>query len=50
VPTLLIDSVLNVAMPPLAATVSVPLTVPAAGLVPIATVTFDVSLVTRLPN
>ena len=49
-PALLMDRVLKVAMPPTAATVVVPLSVPAEGLVPMAMVTLDVSLVTRLPN
>ena len=48
VPVLLIDRVLNVATPPDAATVAVPLSVPALGFVPIASVTFLVSEVTTL--
>ena len=40
-PTLSIDRSLNVAMPPDAARVSVPLSVPPPGLAPMATVTFE---------
>ena len=50
VPALLMERLLNVAIPLTAATVAVPLSAPLAGLVPIATVTFDVSVVTTLPN
>ena len=50
VPTLLIDKLLNVAKPLTAATVAVPLSVPLPGLVPMATVTFDESELTTLPN
>src|SRR5260370_31344754 len=41
---------LNVATPPTAASVVVPESVPAAGLVPIATVTLPVNPVTRFPR
>src|SRR5436190_304488 len=44
------DRVLKLAIPPTAATVVVPLSVPPPGLVPMATVTFDVSVLTRLLN
>src|SRR5260370_38102026 len=50
VPTLLIDRLLNVATPLLAAPVSVPFSVPLLGFVPIATVTLELSVVRRLPN
>src|SRR5581483_3371871 len=49
VPTLSIDNVLKVATPATAFTVFVPLRVPDAGLLPIATVIEAVLLVTRLP-
>src|SRR5258708_36738811 len=44
------ESVLKVAMPLLAATVAVPLRVPPPALVPMATVTLELSPVTRFPN
>ena len=47
---MLMDRLPNVAMPPLALTVSVPLRVPPPGLVPRATLTLELSPVTRLPN
>jgi hypothetical protein len=47
-PTLFIESELNVAMPPTAATGPPPASVPPPGFVPIANVTFRVSVVTRL--
>src|SRR5262249_18371405 len=50
VPVLLMDRVPKLAMPPTAATVLVPLRVPPPALVPMATVTFEVSVVTRLLN
>jgi len=40
----------NRATPPMAATVVVPLKLPPPGLAPIATITLDVSVLTRLPN
>ena len=49
-PVLLIDRSLKVATPPAAGCISVPLRVPPPGLVPMASVTFEVSPVTRLPN
>lgn len=48
-PVLLIERPLNVAMPPEAATVVVPLSVPPPAFVPIAIVTEAVLLVTRFP-
>ena len=42
-PALLMDRLLKVATPPTAATVVVPLSVPPPGLVPMATVTLEVS-------
>ena len=44
------DRLLKVAMPPLAVTVVVPLSVPPPALVPMATVTLELSPVTRLSN
>lgn len=49
VPDLLIDNVLNVAMPPDADTVTVPDNVPPPGFVPIAIVMLFVAVVTRFP-
>ena len=48
-PTLLIDRLLNVATPLEAATITVPLSVPPPGFVPMAMVTLLLSLATRLP-
>jgi hypothetical protein len=49
VPVLSIESVLNVATPPIAATVAVPVRVPPPGLIPIAIVTLSVNPVSVLP-
>ena len=50
VPTLLIDRLLKVATPLTALTAALPLRIPPPGLLPMATVTLEVSVVTTFPK